>query len=129
SFSKVMSRPSSSMRPVSVKKLPAMALNRVDLPAPLEPTMAAKSPASRCRSMPRSAFFSFSVPGLKVLVMLVRVSISARLLSLGGQFSPHKLDPGSEGGPADGHRHDDGADELEVGGVGAGAQSAHHQHT
>ena len=40
-----------------------------DLPAPLEPTTVAKSPGARWRSTPSSAFFSLTVPGLKVLAM------------------------------------------------------------
>jgi len=44
-----------------------MALKSVDLPAPFEPTMVTKSPSSKCREREESAFFSFTVPGLKVL--------------------------------------------------------------
>ena len=54
--------------PSSGQKLPAMAPNRVDLPAPLEPTMVAKSPGAMCRETSFNAFFSFTVPGLKVML-------------------------------------------------------------
>ena len=75
---KVMSRPSSRMEPASVKKLPEMALNRVDLPAPLEPMMVTKSPGSRWRDRSVRAFFSLTVPGLKVLEMWEMVSMAHR---------------------------------------------------
>ena len=76
---KVMSSPPRTMQPSSAMKPPVMALNRVDLPAPLEPTMVAKSPFSRARSTPSSATFSFTVPGLKVLRTPFISSISIRL--------------------------------------------------
>ena len=46
---KVTSSPPRVMEPESTKKLPATALSRVDLPAPLEPMMVAKSPGARWR--------------------------------------------------------------------------------
>ena len=47
SGAKVMSFPFKVMEPESVIKLPAMAANMVDFPAPLEPMTVAKSPGSR----------------------------------------------------------------------------------
>ena len=73
-----MSRPASRMEPESVRKLPEIALNSVDLPAPLEPMMVTKSPRSRWRDSPVSACFSLTVPGLKVFEMLEMVSMAYR---------------------------------------------------
>ena len=47
-----------------------MALNIVDLPAPLEPTMVAKSPSFNSKLRFVSAAFSLTVPGLKVFEIL-----------------------------------------------------------
>ena len=69
SGAKVMSFPFKVMEPESVIKLPAMAANMVDLPAPLEPMTVAKSPGSRWRDRSRMAAFSLTVPGLKVFLI------------------------------------------------------------
>ena len=124
SGAKVMSCPPSRRLPSSAIKPPVMALNRVDLPAPLEPTMVAKSPASICRLTPFSATFSLTVPGLKVLCRSFSCSISM-LLSLpvghgaAGTGSVPTLFKGEvlpDGGHGDGHCHDDGGNQLHGGG-------------
>jgi hypothetical protein len=70
-----MSAPSRRMEPSSTKKSPATALKKVDLPAPLEPTMVTKSPSASVTDKPSRAFFSLTVPGLKVLETLFSSSI------------------------------------------------------
>src|SRR5699024_10063444 len=112
---KVMSCPSSTMEPSSGTKLPAMALNSVDLPAPLEPTMVTKSPCSNARSMPVSAFFSLTVPGLKVFCTPWSSSImaGASLPVHGGVAAALEGDAFLDGGRRDGQHHDDGRDQLE----------------
>lgn len=52
--------------PESVRKSPQIALNRVDLPAPLEPMIVAKSPFSKFRDKSLMACFSFTVPGMTI---------------------------------------------------------------
>ena len=59
----VTSAPSSMIRPVSTKKLPQMALNSVDLPAPFAPMMEMKSPFFTCSDTPSSATRASDVPG------------------------------------------------------------------
>ena len=62
-----ISCPSSARVPQSVIKLPAMALNSVDFPAPFAPIIVIKSPFSTWRERSSSAFLASMVPGLKVL--------------------------------------------------------------
>ena len=114
SGAKVMSCPPSSMLPSSAMKPPVMALNRVDLPAPLEPTMVAKSPASIFRLTPFSATFSLTVPGLKVLCRSCNfsISISDRLLLLGRALPLFEGQPVLDGGHRDGDGHDEGGHQL-----------------
>ena len=68
--------PSMVMEPLSTGHTPAMALSMVDLPAPLPPITVTKSPGLRVSERFCSAFFSFIVPGLKVLHILSSFSIS-----------------------------------------------------
>ena len=58
-----------------------MALNMVDLPAPLLPTMVAKSPSLSSRLTLFKALFSFTVPGLNVLEIDCIVNITEYLHS------------------------------------------------
>ena len=51
-------------------KVPAIALNMVDLPAPFEPTIVAKSPSFKSKFRCVRAAFSLTVPGLKVFEIL-----------------------------------------------------------
>ncbi len=51
-----------------------MALNMVDLPAPLEPMIVTKSPLSRWRDRAEMAFLALTVPGLKVLEMFLSLA-------------------------------------------------------
>ena len=62
----MISLPSSSIDPASVRKSPQIALKSVDFPAPLEPMIVAKSPFFSSRERSVIAFFSFTVPGLNV---------------------------------------------------------------
>ena len=52
--------------PLSAKKTPVIALNSVDFPAPLLPTIVANSPCFKVRFRFFNAHFSLTVPGLKV---------------------------------------------------------------
>ena len=113
SGSSVMSLPSSTMVPVSGRKLPAMALNSVDLPAPLEPTMVAKSPASRCRFTFWSATFSLTVPGLKVLPTFFSSSMALAPFH-GAGAAAFEIVICLDGGRGDGQRHNAGGDEFEA---------------
>src|SRR5699024_9342449 len=108
-----MSCPSRVMVPASAMNSPAMALNSVDLPAPLEPTMVAKSPASRWRSTACRATFSLTVPGLKVLLTWFRSSTGRTFFLCAGTAAAESR-PGLQGGGRDGQRHDDGGDQLEA---------------
>ena len=63
---KVISSPSRMTEPESVRKSPQTVLKNVDLPAPLEPMIVAKSPFFNSSEKSSRAFFSFTVPGLNV---------------------------------------------------------------
>ena len=134
SGSKVMSCPPSTILPSSAMNPPVMALNRVDLPAPLEPTMVAKSPASMCRLTPFRATFSFTVPGLKVLCRSFSCSISILLsllhgrgaASTGGMFALFKGKMLPDGWHRNGHGHNDGRHQLHGSGRHIEAQSHSH---
>ena len=56
--SRVMSRPSYTVRPSRARGLPQIVIIRVDLPAPLAPIRVTISPGSTCRSTPRSAWMA-----------------------------------------------------------------------
>ena len=66
---RVMSFPSRRILPVSTMKLPAMALKRVDFPAPLAPIMVMKSPSATFSDRSSRGFLALMDPGLKVLEM------------------------------------------------------------
>ena len=78
---KVISLPSNSILPPSVRKSPQIALNSVDFPAPLEPMIVAKSPGFKWSVSPVIACFSLAVPGLKVLEIFDIFNILSFLLS------------------------------------------------
>ena len=115
-----MSSPSRRIFPPSGKKLPAMAPKRVDFPAPLLPMTVTKSPFARARERSSTAFFSWTVPGEKVLETCSRRSKSATLLHLPPE--PVKLELLPNRGPGDGGGHNDGGDQLEVLGPHVGGQ-------
>ena len=68
---RVTSFPSITMAPVSMGQTPAIAFNSVDFPAPFPPITVTKSPSFKVRLTPRRAFFSFTVPLLKVFVIFL----------------------------------------------------------
>lgn len=70
--------------PASGVTEPAMTLNSVDLPAPLDPTTQANSPAPMDRSTPSSARWATLVPGLKVFSTPRTSSMAMSLASLEG---------------------------------------------
>ena len=82
---RVMSQPAMVMVPLSAMKLPAMALSRVDLPAPLAPIIVMKSPFSTLRERSLSTSFSFGVPGLKDFEMWEMSSIRQPSFRCAGQ--------------------------------------------
>ena len=59
--------PSNKIEPVSLLKEPAIAFNRVDLPAPFPPMTLTKSPSSRVKLISFNACFSLMVFALNVL--------------------------------------------------------------
>jgi len=61
-----MSSPSISILPLSTFCSPETALRKVDLPAPLEPMTVTNCPVGISSDMPRRAWVSIGVPGLKV---------------------------------------------------------------
>ena len=67
--------PPTSIEPESIGNTPAMALRNVDLPAPFEPITVTKSPSSSVRSTPRRARFSLTLPGKKVFLTPVALSM------------------------------------------------------
>ena len=75
SGSLVTSFPSMTMAPLSTGQTPAIAFSNVDFPAPLPPITVTKSPSFNVRFTPRSAFFSLTVPLLKVFVIFFISSI------------------------------------------------------
>ena len=66
----VISVPSRIIEPLSVIKLPLMALNSVDFPAPFAPIIDMKSPLQTSRERSSRASFALMVPGLKVFEIL-----------------------------------------------------------
>ena len=70
-----MSVPSMTIFPSSTCQTPAIALSRVDFPAPFPPIIVTKSPSSRWRDTPFRATFSLMVFGLNVFLRLIRSSI------------------------------------------------------
>ena len=79
-----------------------------------------KSPFARARERSSTAFFSWTVPGEKVLETCSRRSKSATLLHLPPE--PVKLELLPNRGPGDGGGHNDGGDQLEVLGPHVGGQ-------
>ena len=74
--------PSMRICPSSTFQVPAMALRRVDFPAPFPPMTVTKSPSFKVRSSPFRACFSLTVPGLKVFEIWSISSIRNFLPSL-----------------------------------------------
>ena len=95
--------------------------------------MVAKSPASIVRLTPFRATFSLTVPGLKVLCSTRSSSISilhTLLPCLTGRTAALlKGDLLPDGGHRDGHRHDDGADQLHGSSRDVEAESHRHDKT
>ena len=118
----VISRPPRVMVPLSIWKVPAMALSMVLLPAPLPPMTVMKSPLFRVRSTPASAILRMTVPGLKVFRRSLRTSISSAMvfpsLQLPGEDAVFPVGHGQEDG------HDQRGEQLQV--VGVQAQPQHH---
>ena len=75
----VTSCPSSRISPPSVRKLPLMAPNSVDFPAPFAPIIVMKSPSGTLSDSSCRARFSLTVPGLKVLEIFFSSSICLSL--------------------------------------------------
>ena len=77
--------------------MPAIALNIVDLPAPFEPTIVAKSPSFKSRDRCVNAAFSFTVPGLKAGKYTVKAKYNGDEKYLAGEasdeFTVSKLKP------------------------------------
>ena len=61
--------------PSSTENTPAIEFNNVLLPAPLPPITVTKSPSSNCKSMPRRAIFSFTVPLWKAFTIPFNVNM------------------------------------------------------
>ena len=82
SFIYVISSPSRIIEPESSKNVPHIALNNVDLPAPLEPTIVTKSPLFSVRLRLSSATCSLGVPLANTLTALFIFSIALSVTAL-----------------------------------------------
>src|SRR5574344_3033875 len=102
------------MEPLSTGKVRAMALGRVDFPAPLPPMTVTKSPSCSVRLRSSSAVFSWMVPGKKVLEIFFSSSMAHASFLVGQLILP--VWNGQEYG------HDQSRDQLQVVGVQAQLQ-------
>ena len=92
SGSSVMSSPSSTSSPLSVMKLPAIAPNSVDFPAPFAPMIVIKSPLRTSSDRSSNAFFASVVPRPKVFVIWEIFSILCASFPCGVLFSGGRAD-------------------------------------
>ena len=131
-----MSSPPRTMQPSSAMKPPVMALNRVDLPAPLEPTMVAKLAlfqgqvdavqrhlfvhGARVEGLADTLHFQHQHQDCLLFAVGLGVAEAGLLLAL------FKGDLLADGGHRDGHRHDQGRDQLH--GCGGHVEPQGHRH-
>src|SRR5699024_1629897 len=103
---RVTSTPSISMEPKSGFHTPAMALSKVDLPAPLPPMTVTNSPSLISRSRPLSAVLALTVPALNVFCRFVILSTFPT--SIRHVLRPQGLAPGKVLAFQVRHRKEDG---------------------